>query len=172
MSARYISVAETAKLVREALKRQFPGQKFSVRSKSYSGGGSVTAYWTDGPRAEEVNKVLHRFEGASFDGMIDLKTTHSSVLSNDDGTVEEVRFGADYVFGNRAHSEESQEELIRFFEKDTGEKFESSRHYPYRPYLTEKGEVVLSRDPHVGEWGSTILAGLFNYTSYYKGETK
>lgn len=35
---RYLSCAETAKLVRQALKEAFPGVKFGVRSSTYSGG--------------------------------------------------------------------------------------------------------------------------------------
>jgi len=47
----YVSVAETAKLVRAALKAAFPGITFSVRSKSYSMGASISVRWTDGPAA-------------------------------------------------------------------------------------------------------------------------
>lgn len=54
----YVTVAETAKLVRTALKEAFPGVKFSVRSTSYSGGSSVRAGWTDGPQVAEVDKVV------------------------------------------------------------------------------------------------------------------
>ena len=53
----YVSVADTAKLVRSALKQAFPGVKFSVRSTSYSGGSSVRVGWTDGPQSAEVDKV-------------------------------------------------------------------------------------------------------------------
>jgi len=35
MQATYLSVTETAKLIRAALKRSFPRTKFSVRSRSY-----------------------------------------------------------------------------------------------------------------------------------------
>lgn len=38
---RYVSVADMAKELRKALKAAFPGQKFSVTSKSYSGGASI-----------------------------------------------------------------------------------------------------------------------------------
>jgi hypothetical protein len=54
----YVTVAETAKLVRAALKEAFPGVKFSVRSTSYSGGSSVRAGWADGPQVAEVDKVV------------------------------------------------------------------------------------------------------------------
>ena len=46
--ARYLTTAETAKLVRERLKAEFPGVRFSVRSQSYSGGSSIHVGWLDG----------------------------------------------------------------------------------------------------------------------------
>jgi len=69
---RYLSCAETAKLVRVALKARFPGQKFSVRSSNYAGGASISVGWTDGPTTKEVDEILNRYEGKSFDGSIDM----------------------------------------------------------------------------------------------------
>lgn len=90
----YLTVVETAKLVRKALKEAFPGQKFSVRSSSYSGGASIRVEYNNAAlESKEVEKVARRFEGAKFDGMIDLKTYHTSIL---DG--RQVHFGADFVF--------------------------------------------------------------------------
>lgn len=96
---KYISVADTAKLVRTALKASFTTIKFSVKSKSYSGGASITVSWTDGPTAKEVDFVVSKYQGASFDGMIDLKSYHTSDLNG-----EQVHFGADYIFTSRGFS--------------------------------------------------------------------
>lgn len=96
----YLSCAETAALVRKALKESFPEIKFGVRSKTYSMGASITVSWTDGPNNKQVDAVIQRFSGASFDGSIDLKSYHRSVL---DG--REVHFGADFIFTNREHSD-------------------------------------------------------------------
>lgn len=98
---RRISCADTAKLVRAALKQSFPGVKFSVTSKTYSGGASVDVSWTDGPTTKEVDAISKQFEGASFDGMIDLKEYHASTLNG-----ERVRFGADFVMSQRNYSVE------------------------------------------------------------------
>ena len=120
------SCAETASLVRAALKQSFPGVKFSVRSDTYSMGASIDVRWTDGPSSKAVEKVAKQFEGADFDGMIDLKSYNDHWLSPDgtvrlahaDGTVgslgvipggewkgpadaRKVHLGADYVFCNR-----------------------------------------------------------------------
>jgi hypothetical protein len=40
-NTQYLSCAETAKLVRAALKESFPGVKFSVKSSTYAGGASI-----------------------------------------------------------------------------------------------------------------------------------
>jgi len=41
----YSSAADTAKLVRAALKRSLPATRFSVRSKTYSAGASIDVSW-------------------------------------------------------------------------------------------------------------------------------
>lgn len=97
---RYISTTDTAKMIREALVKTFPGIKFSVRSKSYSGGASVTISWIDGPTENEVDTVAEQFAGATFDPMIDLKSYVVKVI---DG--ERVNFGADFVFCSRNYSD-------------------------------------------------------------------
>lgn len=130
--ARYISVAETAKLVRKALKHNFPGYKFSVRSKSYSGGASVDVDWTDGPTTSDVDKVIRVFSGATFDGMIDLKSQHNSIVSHEDGTTEEVSYAADYVFAHRSLSDEAEAKVIAGIEEKYGGKFDYNRDYSGR----------------------------------------
>jgi hypothetical protein len=130
MTTRYLSCAETAKLIRVALKKAFPGVKFSVRSSTYSMGASIRVGWTDGPTDKAVDSVVQVYSGAGFDGMIDLKYHKSAWLMPDGsatfakttgtagsmGTVssaqemqpsfkaEQVHFGADYVFTNRRYS--------------------------------------------------------------------
>ena len=101
MQTRYISTTETAKIIRQELAKAFPGIKFSVKSKSYSGGSSVSVGWTDGPTPKMVEKVAGQFSGASFDPMIDLKSHHDSEWNG-----EVVSFGPDYVNCNRSHSDE------------------------------------------------------------------
>lgn len=128
----YLSCAETAKLVRTALKEAFPSMKFSVRSDNYSGGASMRVAWTDGPTEEEVNHITRQYKGADFDGMIDLKTynkhwmlpdgtvqlAHVEDTSSARGTITGVKYakphpqarlvhmGADFIFCNRAYSPE------------------------------------------------------------------
>lgn len=130
MDATYLSVTETAALVRAALKRAFPKITFSVRSKSYSGGSSIDVKWTDGPTTTMVSAVTDQYQGSRFDGMIDLSYSvyhwllpdGSAVVALNPGTVggggsvpaertahpapyaRMVRFCADHVFTNRHYT--------------------------------------------------------------------
>ena len=96
MASQYLSCAETAKLVRAALRESFPGVRFSVRSSVYSGGASITINYVNGPTYDAVKSVVAMFEGAYFDGMTDYQGCNYSSL---DGV--ETRFGANYIFVNR-----------------------------------------------------------------------
>jgi hypothetical protein len=128
MEREYISVTDTAKLVRAALKKAFPGIKFSVVSESYAGGASVDIRWEFGPTEKEVDKIGKQYASASFDGMIDMETSYEHWLLPDGSTriksspgtqgsrgylpeIEEtpmpegskpVRFGAHYVQSQRS----------------------------------------------------------------------
>ena len=95
----YFNTAETAKMVRTALKEAFPGVKFSVRSHVYSGGSSIDIYWVDGPNAAMVDSVAGTFSGAYFDGMTDYKGSTKAMI---DGKM--VQFGADFIFTHRSTS--------------------------------------------------------------------
>lgn len=95
----WYSCAETAALVRQALKEAFPRVKFSVRSKTYSGGASMHVSWIDGPTVEAVEAITGEFEGADFDGMQDLKTYRKSYVNG-----QRVHYGADYIFTDREFS--------------------------------------------------------------------
>lgn len=140
---RYLTCAETAQLVRKALRTEFPGVKFSVRSDTYAGGASIRVRWTDGPTSSDVDRIAGAFAGADFDGMVDLKvyaehwlhpdgsvsiahrpgTTGSfmEIIGDPIGpTAELVDFGADYVFCNREISPEWQEEILEEFERVIG----------------------------------------------------
>lgn len=99
MTTTYLTVTDTAKMLRTELKALFPETKFSVRSSKYAGGASINVQWTDGPTEAMVKPTLNKFAGATFDGMTDMKEYKDPV----DG----ISHGADFVFGNRSVSEEA-----------------------------------------------------------------
>lgn len=79
--------ASAAKMIRKELKEMFPNTKFSVTSKSYSGGNSVDATWIDGPASEMVEKITNKYQYGKFDGMID-----SYEYSNVQSGLPQVKF--------------------------------------------------------------------------------
>src|SRR2546429_4813180 len=106
----HISCADTAKIIRKELKSNFPGIKFSVRSSSYAGGASISIEWLDGPSTPAVEKIVKRFQGATFDSSIDLQ---SYVEAEWEG--EKVHFGADYVNCRRRKSRAFVEAIVKQF---------------------------------------------------------
>jgi len=84
-----------AKNIRHQLKAAFPGVRFSVRVRHY---GSVAIGWTDGPTVAQVEQIASRYQGSTFDGMQDLRTTTKSPWC-------EVFGGADYINTARDYSE-------------------------------------------------------------------
>lgn len=108
----HISCVESAKLVRASLRRHFPGVAFSVRSKVYSGGASVSVRWTDGPRTAAVEPVVGRFAGARFDGMDDSTAYVSEAQCDDAGNVSHVQYGSNYVFCQRQVSRSEELEAL------------------------------------------------------------
>jgi hypothetical protein len=137
METKYLSCAETAKLVRIELKKNFPGVKFSVRSSVYSGGASIDISWILGSTTKEVDAVAGQYESADFDGSIDMETRYdhwllldgSAIIKHGPGTEGSmgyipavsnqmppgaipVSFGAHYVQCQRRYAEQWQDELI------------------------------------------------------------
>jgi hypothetical protein len=71
MESKYVGVADTAKILRKALKDAFPSVKFGVRSKKYAGGASIYISWVDGPTTRQVDAIARQFQSSRFDGSID-----------------------------------------------------------------------------------------------------
>lgn len=82
-----ITSAETAKLIRNALKAKFPGIKFSVRC---SRGYGIRIEWLDGPTVPQVKTVTADYKSGGFDGMIDMAYNTTSWLMPD-GTVKPAK---------------------------------------------------------------------------------
>lgn len=117
----YLSCADTAKLLRKALKANFPdypARLFSVRSSTYADGASIDVSWTDGPPVPEVGRICDVYTGADFDGMIDLKTYRDpTVLAGENGELREVSFGADFIFTNRSYTEPTYRAVLKRMER-------------------------------------------------------
>jgi len=60
-----------AENIRRELKKAFPGTKFNVRFRTFSGGDSIDVSWVDGPATPRVNAIIGKYEYGHFDGMTD-----------------------------------------------------------------------------------------------------
>lgn len=95
-----------AKNIRIELKKHFPKVKFSVTSKSYSMGNSVSVGWTDGPKTKEVEKIIDKYQYGSFDGMTDCYNYSHNVW-------DKVFGGSKYVMASRSLSDDFLNEIAR-----------------------------------------------------------
>lgn len=142
-------------MIRSALKAAFPGVKFSVRSQR---GCSISVRWVDGPTHRDVDAITSLYAGGSFDGMTDLRTSHTTMLTTDAGA-ELVRFGADFVICQRDTSDEWRAEIVAEIARVAGVELELER-----DVWTKRVDVFVEREtgrilPCTGssEYVSTIL---------------
>lgn len=91
--------------IRIELKRAFPGHRFSVTSKKYSGGDSVDVSWTDGPTQKEVESITGKYQEGHFNGMEDIYEYNHENLWPD------IYGGAKYVCEQRHFSREFVEKI-------------------------------------------------------------
>ncbi len=154
MMTRYLSCAETAKLVRAALKAAFPAVKFSVKSHTYSMGASINVSWTDGPTDQRVRDIVRQFEGADFDGMQDMQIQRPPM--NLDG--ESVHSGADYIHCRREMSDKHWTQVAATVAKYYGVEM------PTREQSTNM------RVPQAGEYFSTLVYRATHDRTRYAGK--
>lgn len=65
------SLNAAAKNIRIELARAFPGIKFSVKSRRFSGGDAIDVSWIDGPVSAQVDEIIDRYSAGSFNGSDD-----------------------------------------------------------------------------------------------------
>jgi len=90
----YCRLAVGTQNIKTELKRAFPGVKFAVRRKSFSGGDDINVSWDDGPTTAQVNEIIGKYAIGSFDGMTDCYNYSHSVFTDLFG-------GSKYVMANR-----------------------------------------------------------------------
>jgi glyceraldehyde-3-phosphate dehydrogenase/erythrose-4-phosphate dehydrogenase len=64
--------AQVANTIRKELKVKFPGINFKVHSSNFSGGDDVRIHYENAIPAEDVEKIVNKYAGGSFDGMTDM----------------------------------------------------------------------------------------------------
>lgn len=137
MKTLYQSVAEAAKGLKAELKAKFPKIKFSVKSKSYTGGSSIDVEYIDGPPNEAVNAIAKKYQYGDFDGMQDLYEYSPTFVKGDNGEEMELG-GAKYVFVKRHYTNEGEMMLAQIAKvaEQYGVPYEG-----YRTRLTNRRDV-------------------------------
>jgi len=144
----YQTLAQTSKQVRAALKAEFKGVKFSVSSKSYSGGSSMSVSWVDGPTFDQVRGFCEQFEGAYFDASQDLK------VYKHNGS------GVDYISQRRNYSREFCEMVL--------EELKAEFKCDVYPVVTGEGnDAFLDFDPL---WSNPLEHWMRDYFFHRVGE--
>lgn len=64
--------AQVAKLIRKKLKEKFPSIKFTVRSRSFTGGNDVRISYDNAVPSKDIEKITNKYAAGSFDGMTDM----------------------------------------------------------------------------------------------------
>lgn len=166
--SRYIDVVETAKMLRAALKAEFPGTKFSVRSERFAGGTAININWTDGPTSDAVDAVGKRYQGATFNGMDDSTTYHSHLITTDDGA-EEVRFGARFVQTQREISDGRMAEARRTLEEFMGRPVDNDEMLSVRPpHRFDEGEPEFASNAARAEYATYLIRAMAYARDYRK----
>lgn len=99
IEAESIGVTETAKLVRKALAKAFPGCTFSVKSSRYAGGCSIDIYYDGGPSSSDVEAIVDAYRGANFDGMVDHQYSKFCWLAPDGSAQRAYSPGTEGIYG-------------------------------------------------------------------------
>lgn len=115
------TAANTAKAIREELKANFAGVKFSVTSENFAGGNSVNISWSDGPTTEQVSNISNKYQYGHFNGMDDIYE-----YTNDRKDIPQAK----YVSESRSMSDEVSAILLPIAEQIYNDKSERND-YPY-----------------------------------------
>lgn len=94
------------KNIRTELKKNFPKTKFSVKFSRFSGGNSYDITWTDGPKAQDVDAIVRKYQNRHPDAysMGDYWDEKQSIFNKMFGSVG-------YVMTERTISDETVEKI-------------------------------------------------------------
>lgn len=96
-----VSAKATAEVISRALTEQYPATVFAVNIADPSGRRDIhgiDVIWVDGPKRENVEELLDRFQGVSWDPRTGNLDTRSHLQVGGDGQLEEIYYDVDYIF--------------------------------------------------------------------------
>lgn len=124
-----------AKSIRQELKLNFPGIKFSVSSESFAGGNAVNISYEDGVIRGVVEEIVSKYQYGSFNGMEDYYD-----ITNRRNDVPQVKF----VSTTRHMSESAKkiiaEELAQKFNIDVKSLLDYN--YYHKDLSFSSGEII------------------------------
>lgn len=85
-----------ARNLRAQLKARWPGVKFTVTTKRYTGGSSLSVRWIDGPAVSLVDAIADRYQAGRFDGQTDCYDYSDSAWTRAFGEAKYVFTARDY----------------------------------------------------------------------------
>jgi hypothetical protein len=106
MSKRVLQASQTAEVIRNSLKNEFPLVKWEVRSLMEIG---VYISWTDGPVVEKVEKIVNKYQCGHYN-----KQKNRYEYSNIRDTVPQVK----YLLTSRSMSKEIENEIMKYLQKN------------------------------------------------------
>lgn len=137
-----------AKNIRIELKRAFPGVKFSVTTEKFSMGNSVSVSWTDGPTSKQVDKIVDKYSGGSFDGMTDCYNYSSTHWTEAFGSAKYTHTSRHYSAALVARAIAKLVEKYGDFNTPTVEDYENGRAWQSSP--------IKGAELHHDAWQSLI----------------
>ena len=124
------SVGEKRRNVLAVLKHEFPGVKFSVRTRNGSTSDSVTVSYVDGPASDRVSAVMRQFETSQYNAYEDI---HESVST----PASVVCGGFDYVFVHREYGDDLRQKVHGWLMANVGGATEEFARYNTSKALSE-----------------------------------
>lgn len=103
---RTLSTKDTAKLLRQGLKNEFPGIAFRVTMGRGTAASWLHVHYTDGPTEAALREFVFRYQGQKFNGLTDAYEAIENRVIAFDGTdvPEEIHFQVAGITESRAHS--------------------------------------------------------------------
>lgn len=157
---KYDSLTKGSKNLRRELKDLFPKTKFSVRSRSFSGGDAIDVNWTDGPTTEAVEKISGKYQQGSFNGMEDIyEYSQTNVWPGIFG-------GAKYVQTHRHYSNEAYLQAVAEVEKEYDIKLKVSYTEYNSPYISNDDDVNIYANNSYLQYGSRAVNQKLSETKF------
>ena len=162
---KYDSRTKGSKNLRRELKDLFPKTKFSVRSRSFSGGDSIDVSWTDGPTTEAVEKISGKYQQGNFNGMEDIYEYSKTNVWPD------VFGGAKYVMTNRSYSNEAYLQAVAEIEKEWGITLKVSYTSSNSAYISNEDDKNVDDAGNARYWsGSQLVNRKLSETNFRNNE--